>query len=72
MKKYEFAFFDQKHGLTPLQKCDFGDCQKLFFLIMKTKIFKVLRNRIFPKGLTHAFVKKIANFFVISFRLIKD
>ena len=29
MKK--LAFFDQKHGLTPLQKCDFSDFKKIFF-----------------------------------------
>ena len=26
------TFFDQKHGLTPLEKCNFGDFQRLNFL----------------------------------------
>ena len=30
MKK--LAFLDQKHGLTPLAKSDFWDCQKFLFL----------------------------------------
>ena len=32
------ALFDQKNGLTPLKKCDFGDFQKILFFIVK-KIF---------------------------------
>ena len=26
------TFFDQKHGLTPLEKCDFWDFERLHFL----------------------------------------
>ena len=29
MKK--MAFFDQKHGLTLLKKCDFGGLEKIFY-----------------------------------------
>ena len=34
----KMALFYQKHGLTPLKKCDFGDFQKILFFIVK-KIF---------------------------------
>ena len=27
----KLAFFDQKHGLTPLEKCDFWDFERLNF-----------------------------------------
>ena len=27
----KLAFFDQKHGLNPLEKCDFWDCEKFCF-----------------------------------------
>ena len=30
MKK--LAFFDQKHGLTPLEKCDFWEFERLNFI----------------------------------------
>ena len=30
--KKKTTFFDQKHGLTPLEKCDFWDFQKFFFI----------------------------------------
>ena len=36
---------------------DFAD-KKETFLCYKNKIFHSLKIRIFPKGLTHAFVKK--------------
>ena len=29
MKK--LAFFDQKHGLTPFEKCDFSNFKNIFF-----------------------------------------
>ena len=28
----KIGIFEQKHGLTPLEKCDFWDCQKVLFL----------------------------------------
>ena len=37
MKK--LAFFDQKHGLTPLRKCDFSDFKKIFFHSQKKVSF---------------------------------
>ena len=37
MKK--LAFFDQKHGLTPLEKCDFWDFERLNFLWPKKVSF---------------------------------
>ena len=45
MKK--LAFFDQKHGLTPLEKCDFWDSQKCLFLYFKTRflfLYKVIKH----------------------------
>ena len=43
-KKIEF--FDQKHGLTPLEKCDFGDFEILTFLWAKIVCFlsRILLN----------------------------
>ena len=32
-------FFDQKHGLTPLEKCHFWDIEKLLFLLSKKVSF---------------------------------
>ena len=37
MKK--LAFFDQKHGLTPFEKCDFWDCEKFCFYGQKEFVF---------------------------------
>ena len=32
-KRYrKYCIFNQKHGLTPLEKCDFGDFKKGFFV----------------------------------------
>ena len=38
MKK-KITFFDQKHGLTPLEKCDFWDFERLNFLWPKKVSF---------------------------------
>ena len=27
----KLAFFDEKHGLTPLEKCDFWEFEKILF-----------------------------------------
>ena len=35
----KFTFFDQKHGLTPLEKCDFWDFERLNFLWPKKVSF---------------------------------
>ena len=35
----KFTFFDQKHGLTPLEKCDFWDFERLKFLWPKKVSF---------------------------------
>ena len=40
MKK--LAFFDQKHGLTPLPKCDFSDFKKIFFHSLKKFLSYIL------------------------------
>ena len=37
MKK--LAFFDQKHGLTPLEKCDFWHCENFCFYGQKEFVF---------------------------------
>ena len=34
-----FAFFDQKHGITPLEKCDFWDFEKFSFYSRKKFFF---------------------------------
>ena len=33
------TFFDQKHGLTPLEKCDIWDFERLFFFSQKRFLF---------------------------------
>ena len=33
------TFFDQKHGLTPLEKCDFWDFERLHFFRAKKGYF---------------------------------
>ena len=38
----------------------------------ESKIFQRLKNRIFPKGLTHTFGQKMHFFFLIRFRSKKD
>ena len=35
--------------------------EKKRFLSVKTKLYKVPKNSIFPKGLTHAFGQKMSN-----------
>ena len=41
------AFFDQKHGLTPLDKCNFLDFEKFFFLMpKKVSLFPVKSENI--------------------------
>ena len=35
--------------------------EKKLFLSIKTKVYKVPKNCIFPNGLTHAFGQKMAN-----------
>ena len=37
--KEKNTFFDQKHGLTPLEKCDFWDFERLNFLWPKKVSF---------------------------------
>ena len=38
MKK-KITVFEQKHGLTPLEKCDFWDFERLKFLLPKKVSF---------------------------------
>ena len=56
------TFFDQKHGLTPLEKCDFWDFEKLHFLGPKKVSFlsRALFNNVSGLILTeNNFRKKI-------------
>ena len=41
--------------------------RKETFLEYRNKIFQRLKNRIFPKGLTHVFTQKMPNFSLIRF-----
>ena len=63
MKK--LAFFDQKHGLTPLEKCDFWDFQRLHFLGPENVLFlsRTLFNNIFGLILTENNFRKKNTFF---------
>ena len=38
------AFFDQKHGLTPLEKCNFLDFEKFFFLMPEKVSFSPAKS----------------------------
>ena len=58
-----FIFFGQKKGLE-IRFNDVLDEKETFF-VHKNKIFQPLKNRIFPKGLAHAFGQKNAKFFCI-------
>ena len=59
-----FVYVDLvKIGLE-IMRSDFTQ-EKGTFLTLKNRIFKSPKNRIFPKGLTHAFDQKNANFFFI-------
>ena len=60
-----FIFFGQKKGL----EIRFNDVlgEKETFFVHKNKIFQPLKNRIFPKGLAHAFGQKMENFSVFRF-----
>ena len=44
----KLAFFDEKHGLTPLEKCDFWEFEKFCFHSQKKVpvLFKILLNLI--------------------------
>ena len=39
--KKKTTFFDQNHGLTPLEKYDFGDFERLHFLLPKKVFFSI-------------------------------
>ena len=45
-KKKKTAFFDQEHGLTSLEKWDFGDFEKVFLVVQKKFLFlyKVIKH----------------------------
>ena len=49
---------------------DFAEKKETFFLAIKNKIFHSPKNRIFSKGLTHAFNQKMRIFF-LYLQLIK-
>ena len=38
-QQQKITFSDQKHGSTPLEKCDFGDFERLNFFIAKKGFF---------------------------------
>ena len=60
------AFLDQKHGLTPLEKCDFWDFKKVFFYSQK-RFFsstQLLRGVISSLILTKSKWRKNLAFFV--------
>ena len=46
MKK-NFAFFDQKHGLTPFEKCDYKDFETFSFYSQKRFFFSTNSLSIF-------------------------
>ena len=46
---------------------NFVEKEKTFEENLKKKLFKSPKNPIFPKGLTHAFGKKMPNFSVFRF-----
>ena len=69
-KNFFFLFFSLKIRLEVTVN-NVLDIKKTFF-DYKDKIFHSLKNRIFPKGLTHAFVKKVPlflNLFSVKSRL---
>ena len=43
------------------------DRKETFFFSIKTKVYKVPKNCIFPNGLTHAFGQKMPNFSLFRF-----
>ena len=59
------TFFDQKHGLTPLEKCDFWDLKRLNFLWPKKVSFlsRTLLNIISSLILTENNSRKKTTFF---------
>ena len=67
-QKMHFFFLDSfsvKKGLE-IRSNDVLD-RKETFLDYRNKIFQRLKNRIFPKGLTHVFSQKMPNFSLIRF-----
>ena len=67
-QKMHFFFLDSfsvKKGLE-IRSNDVLD-RKETFLDYRNKIFRRLKNRIFPKGLTHVFSQKMPNFSLIRF-----
>ena len=68
VKKFNFFiyFFWSEKGL----EIKFNDAldEKETFFVHKNKVFQRLKNRIFPKGLTHALVKKcnVLNLFSVK------
>ena len=42
--KKNLAFFDQKHGLTPLEKCNFWHFEEFCFYTKKNAIFRTFKN----------------------------
>ena len=46
--------------------------RKETFFAYKNKVFQILKNKIFPKGLTHAFGQQMQFFSLFLFRSKKD
>ena len=67
VKKFSFFryFFWSQKGLE-IRFNDVLDEKETFF-VHKNKIFQRLKNRIFPKALTHAFGQNMPNFSVFRF-----
>ena len=59
------AFFDQNHGLTPLEKCDFLDFERLNFLWPKIVCFvsRILLNLFSSLRLSESKERKKWHFF---------
>jgi len=64
-KERRNTFFDQNHGLTPLEKCDFWDFERLKFLWPKKVSFlsRTLLNIISSLILSKCKIKKNLVFF---------
>ena len=63
--KKKITFFDQKHGLTPLEKCDFWDFERLK-LLWRIKVFFSIQNIIkhyFQSYFEEKQIKKKIKFF---------
>ena len=65
----KFQFFLYLFLVKTRQEIRFNNVldRKETFFDYKNQIFQSPKNRIFPKGLTHAFGQKMPNFFLFGF-----